>query len=159
MPLDLPNGWTSVSAPSNLGLTAKWLAVKDARLPQTLLARSSAESHALARQLVKYQREPDNADDWQTPAETRARAVGDCEDLALFERALLINGGIKSASLWLLIVYDLATKQDHALLWTPIRYIDCRAPRPLPHASFTDYRPIAAFNDTEALTFGRQRIG
>lgn len=156
MPLDLPNGWTSTPAPKGLGLTAKWLAAKDARLSQNLLARSSEEAHALARQLIKYCPEPTGADKWLLPMETLRLKAGDCEDWVLFTRALLINGGIKPAILWLLIVDDLVTHQPHALLWTPRRFCDCRAPTVLEHSKFKDYRPIAAFNDSEALTFGRR---
>ena len=161
MPLELPQGWTSLPAPQGLNLTRKWEGVKDARLPLALQAGNSSEAVALAREHIKYKREPDSLDDWQLPTETLRRGEGDCEDWCLFVRALLLNGGIPSHKLWLLIVHDLAAKQDHALLWTPIRYCDVRAPAPLVHAVFSDYRPIAAFRtlddgNTEAVTFGRR---
>lgn len=158
MPLDLPDGWVSTPAPEG-GLSAKWEAVRDHRLPDGLRAFSSKESHALTLQLVKWSGEVGDGDHWQTPEESLAKGSGDCEDMALFERALLLNGlGEGFADkLWLLIVRDLLVKIDHALLWTPIRFIDCRAPRPLEHRYFRHYRPIAAFSSAEAVTFGRRR--
>lgn len=161
MPLELPNGWVSTPAPKGLGLTAKWKAVEAARLPENFRAFNSAEAHAIAKQLIRYAAEPTAADKWLKPADTLALGAGDCEDWCLFVRALLLNGGIVPEKLWLLIVRDLAVQDDHALLWTPIRYCDCRAPKPLVHAVFSDYRPIAAFRThsdgtTEAVTFGRR---
>lgn len=156
MPLELPQGWTSLPAPKGLNLTRKWERVKDARLPLAMKASSSVEAMAIAKQMVKYCREPTSTDNWLLPNETLKLGAGDCEDWCLFVRALLINGGINPSTLWLLIVHDLATKQDHALLWTAIRYCDGRAPGPLTHDKFMDYRPIAAFNDREAVVFGRR---
>lgn len=157
MPLELPKNWCSVKAPNSLQTTVKWNAVKDAPLDANLRAFSPEEAHALARQLMSYKSDR-LRDRWQTPAETVAAKTGDCEDFAILARALLINGGAEPSSLWLLIVYDLAVGKDHALLWTPTRYLDVRAPKPLDHAVFTDYRPIVAYNGAEELTFGR-RVG
>lgn len=111
---------------------------------------------AIANKLIKYCPEPTGADKWLRPGETLQLGAGDCEDWCIFVRALLLNGGIRASKLWLLIVHDLAVGKPHALLWTPVRYCDVRAPRPLAHPVFSDYRPIAAFNDAEALTFGRK---
>lgn len=155
MPLNLPKNWCSVNAPRNLQLTVKWNAVKDAPLNANLRAFSPDEAHVLAKQLMKYQSDR-LKDKWQTPAETVAAKTGDCEDFAILARALLINGGAEPESLWLLIVHDLAVGKDHALLWTPTHYLDVRAPRPLAHAVFTDYRPIVAYNGNEELAFGRR---
>jgi Predicted periplasmic protein len=113
----------------------------------------------MAKSLVRYCPEPTSADTWLPPAESLRLGAGDCEDWCIFVRALLINGGIESSKLWLLIVQDLVTNQTHAVLWTPIRFCDGRAPAPLTHDKFVDYRPIAAFNDTEAVTFGKRRAG
>lgn len=165
MPLELPNGWVSVPAPKGLGLTAKWEAVKNARLPPQYSAPNSDDAVALARRTIKYAQEPTSTDNWLDPNETLHLGAGDCEDWCLFVRALLLNGGIVPEKLWLLIVNDLTlprARQAHALLWTPIRYCDVRAPRPLSHAVFSDYTPIAAFRTdhyavTEAVTFGRRR--
>lgn len=157
MPLELPNGWVSLPAPANLGLIARWEGVKDARLPPSYRAFSSTESHAFTQRVVSYV--PDQDDEWQTPDETLRRGQGDCEDMAIFERALLLNGLGEGFAhkLWLVIVRDLILDKDHAILWTPIRYIDNRAPKPLLHSQFRDYRPIAAFNGTEAVAFGKRR--
>lgn len=113
----------------------------------------------MAKSLVKYCAEPTSADHWLTPAESLRLGAGDCEDWCIFVRALLLNGlgeGFKD-KLWLVVARDLVTNQDHAILWTPIRFCDGRAPAPLTHDKFIDYRPIAAFNNAEAITFGKRR--
>lgn len=157
MPLLLPTGWVSIPAPNGLGLTSKWEAVKDARLPADLSAASPSEAHALTDDLVEYRPELDNSDHWQPPAESLELGHGDCEDWSLVARALLLNGGANPADIWLLIVYDLIARNDHALLWLPTHYLNCQARRPLEHSNFADYRPIVAFSATEAVTFGRRR--
>lgn len=155
MPLELSYGWTSLPAPEGLALTKKWEAVKDARLPLRWKAGNSGVAVEMAQSLVHYK--PEQADHWQTPEETLELGTGDCEDWCLFIRALLLNGGIPPAKLWLLVCRDLVANMDHALLWTPIRFCDVRAFAPLTHDKFIDYRPIAAFNIAEAVTFGKRR--
>lgn len=157
MPLELPTGWVSIPAPRGLNLVRKWEAVKDARLPTDLSAASEAEAHAEAEALVEYCAERTDADSWLAPCDTVGLGRGDCEDWCLVARALLINGGFDSASLWLLVVKDLICRQDHALLWTPSCYLDCRANRPIPHSVFSEFRPIIGFADDEAVAFGRRR--
>lgn len=157
MLLQLPGGWTPLVAPDSLPLFAKWQAVKDDRLPAAFKADNEAAAHASTADNIDYQPEPEGTDNWQTPTETLAKQTGDCEDFCLFYRALLLNGGFADSDLWLLILFDLVARQDHALLWTPSYYLDCRARIPLAHSNFYDYRPICAFAANKAVIFGRKK--
>lgn len=156
MLLQLP-GWLAKPAPDGLPLLEKWEAVRGARLPAPMQARSSVVAHPFALDSIHYQREVGERDHWQTPMESLKLGTGDCEDICLFERALFLNGKIPDEDLWLLIVYDLATRQDHALLWTPRYFLDCRNRTPMRHEQFSDYKPISAFAANQALSF--ERVG
>lgn len=154
--LDLPNGWVGLEASSALPLREKWLSVKDDRLPSELTAVGDEEAHAYGQDHIEWTRDR-GRDEWQTPTITLLKGTGDCEDFALLYRALLLNGGADDSSLWLVILYDLIARCDHAVLWTPTHYLDCRARIPLAHSNFCDYRPICAFSANEACLFGRRR--
>jgi predicted transglutaminase-like cysteine proteinase len=56
------------------------------------------------------------ADLWSSPLETLAAGAGDCEDYAIAKFALLQDAGIPDQDLKLLLVRDLAVRQDHAVL-------------------------------------------
>jgi predicted transglutaminase-like cysteine proteinase len=56
------------------------------------------------------------ADLWSSPLETLSTGIGDCEDYAIAKYALLQAAGIADADLKLLLVRDLAVRQDHAVL-------------------------------------------
>lgn len=43
---------------------------------------------------IEYVQDPIGKDYWQTPVETQRRGKGDCEDLAIYARALLVKRGI-----------------------------------------------------------------
>jgi predicted transglutaminase-like cysteine proteinase len=56
------------------------------------------------------------ADRWSAPLETFASRAGDCEDYAIAKFVALREAGQASADLRLLLVRDLISRQDHAIL-------------------------------------------
>jgi predicted transglutaminase-like cysteine proteinase len=56
------------------------------------------------------------ADRWSSPLETIDDGAGDCEDYAIIKLLALREAGVASSDLKLLIVRDLATRSDHALV-------------------------------------------
>lgn len=55
-------------------------------------------------------------DVWSAPLQTLRTGLGDCEDYAIAKYALLLAAGMPQADLKLLLVRDLAVRQDHAVL-------------------------------------------
>ena len=53
---------------------------------------------------------------WSSPLETMATGMGDCEDYAIAKFALLLDAGVPEQDLRILLVRDLAVRQDHAVL-------------------------------------------
>lgn len=148
--LELP-GWAPLKAPKE---SDKWKAVK-AKTAEAMPGLDTPEAvHLWARRNITYT--PERIDLWQSPAHTLKRKAGDCEDIAILERALLKAAGWDKP-MWLLIVYDIIVRTDHALLITDGKMLDCRTDRIIPLELFSDYRPIAAYSDEAPLTFGRRR--
>jgi predicted transglutaminase-like cysteine proteinase len=56
------------------------------------------------------------ADVWSSPFETLASGMGDCEDYAIAKFAALQASGISEGDIKLLLVRDLAVREDHAVL-------------------------------------------
>jgi predicted transglutaminase-like cysteine proteinase len=56
------------------------------------------------------------ADLWSSPLETLAAGTGDCEDYAIAKFAVLLDVGIPEKDLRVLLVRDMAVRQDHAVL-------------------------------------------
>ena len=56
------------------------------------------------------------ADLWSSAFETLASGMGDCEDYAIAKFAVLQASGIAQADLKLLLVRDMAVREDHAVL-------------------------------------------
>jgi predicted transglutaminase-like cysteine proteinase len=56
------------------------------------------------------------ADVWSSAFETLASGMGDCEDYAIAKFAALQASGISQADIKLLLVRDLAVREDHAVL-------------------------------------------
>lgn len=143
-------GWGAIKAPLN----PKWAAVKDARLPKsTTTARSMLSVHTFVRGAIRYKREV--GDNWQKPADTLALGTGDCEDICLVERALLLNAGYKDEDIELMIVRDLVTREDHALLWVNQHYLDNRTPQVLHVSQFKDYLPVSGHRAGQSYLYGR----
>lgn len=144
-------GWGAVET----SLNPKWAAVKDIRVPKnTTTARSMLSVHSFARGAINYRREIDG-DNWQKPADTLALGNGDCEDICIVERALLLNAGYKDEDIELMIVRDLVTREDHALLWVNQHYLDNRTPQVLHVSQFKDYRPIMGHRAGHSYLYGR----
>jgi predicted transglutaminase-like cysteine proteinase len=55
-------------------------------------------------------------DRWTSPLATLATGAGDCEDYAILKYAVLRESGVAPADLRLLLVRDLLSRQDHAVL-------------------------------------------
>ncbi|NPV19543.1 transglutaminase-like cysteine peptidase [Bradyrhizobium aeschynomenes] len=55
-------------------------------------------------------------DVWSAPLQTLRSGLGDCEDYAIAKYALLLAAGTPESDLRLLLVRDLAVRQDHAVL-------------------------------------------
>ncbi|MFC0243782.1 transglutaminase-like cysteine peptidase [Rhodopseudomonas telluris] len=56
------------------------------------------------------------ADLWTSPLQTLRSGIGDCEDYAIAKYALLRAAGVAESDLTLVLVRDLAVRQDHAVL-------------------------------------------
>lgn len=145
-------GWKSLDIPK---VDRRWLAVCDVKAPPAIRLRTPREVHAYVRRKITYA--PDPLDLWQEPAQTLASGRGDCEDYAILERALLIASGWPSDDIWMVIARDLIARQDHAFLVADQTVLDCRTDALTPLRLIADYRPILAFCDHRAVTFGRVR--
>jgi predicted transglutaminase-like cysteine proteinase len=126
--------------------------VKDARVAP-LGVTAIHDIHIWARRHIRY--EPDIVDNWAQPFETLGWRRGDCEDISILERALLIAAGYSSDQMWLVIVYDLITHDIHAMLIVGRFLLDSRTDKITYVAEAKDYQPIIAFSDNRAVTFGR----
>ena len=143
-------GWSALKVAPN----PKWLSVKDDRLPKaTTRAKTMPGVHAFARQAIHYR--PDVDDFWQRPADTMRLGHGDCEDICIVERALLINAGYRDEDIELMVVRDLITREDHALLWVKEHYLDNRTAQVLHVSQFKDYRPITGHRQGDSFIYGK----
>lgn len=145
-------GWQSVNAPLR---NQRWIAVKDTRVDALPGLKTIHDIHIWVRRNILY--ETDVVDNWAQPFETFGWRKGDCEDISILERALLIAAGYASDSMWLVLVYDQIARIDHALLVVDRFLIDSRSDRITYVSKARDYRPIEAFCDDRAATFGRRR--
>ncbi|MCC2601889.1 transglutaminase-like cysteine peptidase [Sphingopyxis yananensis] len=68
---------------------------------------------------IRYREDRDlygTEDYWATPNETLRHMAGDCEDVAILKRALLLRLGIAADQMFLTVGYDLAFRTGHAVL-------------------------------------------
>ncbi|WP_444769000.1 transglutaminase-like cysteine peptidase [Rhodopseudomonas sp. NSM] len=83
-------------------------------------ARARAELvNRAVNQAIRYvndDRQHGVADRWTSPLQTLRSGIGDCEDYAIAKYALLRAAGAGEADLKLVLVRDLAVRQDHAVL-------------------------------------------
>jgi transglutaminase-like putative cysteine protease len=148
--------WIPVSAAPD----KRWLAVKDrlCGVRQRCAAPIIVNTDRWVNGAVRYQ--ADRGDAWAAPATTLARGYGDCEDLALLKRAVLINSGIPERRIYFVLVADLIARMDHAVIvafedrW---RLMDSYNSQALPLEAAKDYRPILAMCSDCAWTFGKRR--
>lgn len=102
------------SAPERrfVAMTRAAAAEQDPRARAQLVNRSVNEA---VRYVGDYQHHG-VADLWSAPLATLRSGLGDCEDYAIAKYALLLAAGTPETDLKLLLVRDLAVRQDHAVL-------------------------------------------
>jgi hypothetical protein len=82
---------------------------------------------------------------------------GDCEDLAILKRAILINRGWPAELLPLLIVRELATGAEHAVLWVAGDILDIGTDAPIKPAQLVGLvTPVFAFGAEQAWLYGQR---
>jgi predicted transglutaminase-like cysteine proteinase len=90
------------------------------------------------------------ADLWSSPLETLASGAGDCEDYAIAKFAVLLATGIPEKDLKVLLVRDLAVRQDHAVLTVRINgrwlVLDNRRMALIETADLPEFMPLFAIN-------------
>jgi predicted transglutaminase-like cysteine proteinase len=90
------------------------------------------------------------ADLWSSPLETLASGAGDCEDYAIAKFAMLRAAGLAEKDLKLLLVRDLAVRQDHAVLTVRIDgrwlVLDNRRMALIETADLPEFMPLFAIN-------------
>jgi predicted transglutaminase-like cysteine proteinase len=90
------------------------------------------------------------ADLWSSPLETLATGAGDCEDYAIAKFAVLLAAGIAEKDLKVLLVRDLAVRQDHAVLTVRINgrwlVLDNRRMALIETADLPEFMPLFAIN-------------
>jgi predicted transglutaminase-like cysteine proteinase len=90
------------------------------------------------------------ADLWSSPLETLASGAGDCEDYAIAKFAMLQAAGIPEKDLKLLLVRDLAVRQDHAVLTVRIDgrwlVLDNRRMALIETGDLPEFMPLFAIN-------------
>ena len=90
------------------------------------------------------------ADLWSSPLETLATGLGDCEDYAIAKFAVLQAAGIPEKDMKLLLVRDLAVRQDHAVLTVRIDghwlVLDNRWMKLVDSADLPEFMPLFAIN-------------
>ena len=89
------------------------------------------------------------ADVWSAAADTLSRGRGDCEDYAIAKLQMLRRAGISDRDLYLVIVKDLVSRADHAVLVVRaaghMYVLDNGTERLLDSEEIRDYRPILTF--------------
>ncbi len=145
-------GWTPLKTKR---LMTKWTAVKDARCDIKIPDHADivAKVDQYVNNLIEYRGE--YIDVWSTPEETLARGYGDCEDMALLKRAILLNHGIEDKDIMFLIVNDLVTRQQHAILIVDGRALDNFNNLTLPVERVMDYVPLTACAADMGYIFGK----
>lgn len=146
------NGWAALPVDHH---DRRWEAVRNERIKPIPGIKTPDGAHRFIRKFMRYQ--ADASDDWSTPSETLKRGYGDCEDLALLERAIRISLGKPSNEIWFVLVRDLVVRVEHAMLVVDGMLIDSRSDIILPVAQASDYAPVMAFCDDRAVLFGRRK--
>lgn len=132
---------------------SQWLSVRSEKFTRAPHLPTIYDVDRWVNRNVRYQR--DAADHWQTPDTTWDRKAGDCEDIAILKRAVLINQGRADADILFVIAYDLIARGDHAFLVVDGCVLDSFNALSLPLAKVKDYRPIMAMTGSHSWLFGR----
>jgi predicted transglutaminase-like cysteine proteinase len=107
---------------------------------------------------VDDQRQYGKADIWATAADTLIRGRGDCEDFAIAKLQMLRRAGVADRDLYLVIVKDLVSRADHAVLVVRaagrMLVLDNGTDQLLDSEAIRDYRPILTFAAGGTWTHG-----
>lgn len=130
----------------------RWLAVKDAPVFVKVTPPTNAvhEIDRWVQRKVMYQSEA--VDIWSPPQDTLDRGSGDCEDLVILKRAVLLRYGIADERIFFLLVKDLVLRQSHAVLlveddgW---KIVDSCNALTLPVGQVQDYVALEAMQGVE----------
>lgn len=97
------------------------------------------------------------ADRWSSPLEALASGMGDCEDYAIVKYGVLREAGVAEADLKVLLVRDLAVRQDHAVLTVRIDgrwlVLDNRRAALLETSDLPHFMPLFAIDQTGVSLF------
>ena len=90
------------------------------------------------------------ADKWSAPLATFASGRGDCEDYAIAKYVALSEAGFPRDQLRLVLVRDLAVRQDHAVLAARLdgrwHILDSRRSELMDDSEVTSFTPLFAIN-------------
>jgi predicted transglutaminase-like cysteine proteinase len=153
-------------------LDARWHRVEEERIegPAGRFAHSLTERNKLERleavnwyvnrrvQFVDDQKRWGRPDVWSSAAETLRSGKGDCEDYAIAKLQMLRRAGFSDRDLYLVIVKDLVSRQDHAVLVVRaagrMLVLDNGTDQVLDSDALHDYRPILTFASYGTWTHG-----
>ena len=153
-------------------LNARWLKVENSRVhgagaafANSLGARDDvAKLEAVNRyvnrrvQFVDDERRFGRADVWASADQTLSAGKGDCEDYAIAKLQLLRRAGFSDKDLYLVIVKDLVSRADHAVLVVRaagrMYVLDNGTEALLDSEAIRDYRPILTFAANGTWTHG-----
>lgn len=154
-------GWAPLEAPTT---DFRWAKVEGKRLglrPIVTVDLPLLDAvHKCVRTRVEYK--PDMADHWQDPATTWKRQTGDCEDMAILARAILLERGLADEEVFFLIARDLITRSDHALLLIRGNVTNWIMDSQNPHGvmrvdKVKDYVPRFAYQGRRTWMYGRKK--
>ena len=117
---------------------------------------NTAANHAIA--FREDRANGKDSDYWTNAGVTLARGSGDCEDYAIAKFQLLLNAGVPSSDIFLVIGNDLSLGLAHAMLivhqggtfWV----LDSLTDEIRRSESYTDFRPIMSFGTKGAWLHG-----
>jgi len=152
-------------------LNARWLKVENARvhgaaakfadgLDGDEVAQLEAVNRYVNRrvQFVDDDKRFGRADVWTSADQTLTAGKGDCEDYAIAKLQLLRRAGFSDRNLYLVIVKDLVSRADHAVLVVRaagrMYVLDNGTEALLDSESIRDYRPILTFAANGTWTHG-----
>ena len=105
----------------------------------------------------------DAKDNWAGARQTLLSRRGDCEDYAIAKLALLRSLGVREEDLYLVVVRDMAVRDDHMLLVVReggrLYALDSRSDGLLDATRAQDYRPIMTFSGEKAWVHGYSAAG
>ena len=157
---------------SGTRLDARWHRVENARIGGTAgrfaaslsdldpIERLEAVNRYVNRRVTftDDSRQFGRADVWSAAADTLSRGRGDCEDYAIAKLQMLRRAGISDRDLYLVIVKDLVSRADHAVLVVRaaghMYVLDNGTERLLDSEEIRDYRPILTFAAGGTWTHG-----